>query len=129
MMWPIFWPDDTLFTIPGQRASPCPRTQAAIGDDIAEPGRRRRRCRGHVAMTRHGYGAAVAGILFPDVLPYVVGTPARYGLAGLNGRTLRRQRSRGHALARHRHGHPVGTEAVSVRDHLRAPQFPYVVPA
>ena len=26
--------------------------------------------------------------LFPDVLPYVVGTPATYGFAALNGRTL-----------------------------------------
>ena len=34
-----------------------------------------------------GYGQAVAEDLFPDVLPYVVGTPATYGFAGRNGRT------------------------------------------
>lgn len=34
-----------------------------------------------------GYGQAVAQDLFPDVLPYVVGTPAVYGFAGFNGRT------------------------------------------
>ena len=35
-----------------------------------------------------GYGESVARKLFPDVLPYVVGTPATYGFAGFNGRTL-----------------------------------------
>jgi len=30
----------------------------------------------------------VARELFPDVLPYVVGTPATYGFATRNGRTL-----------------------------------------
>ena len=29
----------------------------------------------------------MAGKLFPDVLPYVVGTPATYSFAGFNGRT------------------------------------------
>ena len=36
----------------------------------------------------HGYGQAVARELFPDVLPYVVGTPATFGFAVRNGRTL-----------------------------------------
>ncbi len=36
----------------------------------------------------HGYGETVARALFPDVLPYTVGTPATYGFAGLGGRTL-----------------------------------------
>ena len=35
-----------------------------------------------------GYGQAVARDLFPDVLSYLVGTPAVYGFAGRNGRTL-----------------------------------------
>jgi Domain of unknown function (DUF4331) len=34
------------------------------------------------------YGAAVAAKLFPDVLPYVIGTPAVYGFDELNGRSL-----------------------------------------
>ena len=33
-------------------------------------------------------GKAVAADLFPDVLPYVIGTPAVYGFAARNGRTL-----------------------------------------
>ncbi len=35
-----------------------------------------------------GYAQTVARELFPDVLPYVVGTPATYGFAARNGRTL-----------------------------------------
>jgi hypothetical protein len=35
-----------------------------------------------------GYGQTVARSLFPDVLPYVVGTQATYGFAGFNGRTM-----------------------------------------
>jgi hypothetical protein len=35
-----------------------------------------------------GYGQAVAGDLCPDVLSYVVGTPAVYGFAARNGRTM-----------------------------------------
>ena len=35
-----------------------------------------------------GYGETVARELFPDVLPYVVGTPAIYGFAARNGRPL-----------------------------------------
>jgi hypothetical protein len=35
-----------------------------------------------------GYGQTVARELFPDVLHYVVGTPATNGFATRNGRTL-----------------------------------------
>ena len=34
-----------------------------------------------------GYGQTVARRLFPDVMPYLVGTPATYGFAAFNGRT------------------------------------------
>ncbi|MET8976762.1 DUF4331 family protein [Streptomyces sp. NPDC004539] len=36
----------------------------------------------------YAYGESVAAFYFPDVLPYRVGTPAGYGFAGRNGRTL-----------------------------------------
>ncbi|GAA4196674.1 hypothetical protein GCM10022252_44400 [Streptosporangium oxazolinicum] len=36
----------------------------------------------------HVYGGLVADRLFPNVLPYTVGTPAVYGFAGWNGRSL-----------------------------------------
>ncbi|WP_440071304.1 hypothetical protein [Streptosporangium sp. OZ121] len=34
------------------------------------------------------YGRSVADRIFPNVLPYTVGTPAVYGFAGWNGRSL-----------------------------------------
>ena len=34
------------------------------------------------------YGLTVARTLLPDVLPYLVGTPASFGFATRNGRTL-----------------------------------------
>ena len=126
MMWPIFWPDDTLFTYPANARHPA-EDQAAIGDDIAN---QVAAVVGAVGSSDDpaGYGAAVADILLPDVLPYVVGTPARYGLAGLNGRTRADNAPEvmlslvtGTAI-------PSGLKP-SVSGYLRAPQFPYVVPA
>jgi hypothetical protein len=35
-----------------------------------------------------GYGQTVAGQLPPDILPYQIGTPATFGFAVRNGRTL-----------------------------------------
>lgn len=35
-----------------------------------------------------GYGQTVARDLLPDVLPYQIGTPATYGFAARNGRTM-----------------------------------------
>src|SRR6478672_8490212 len=75
MMWPIFWPDDTHFTNPANTRHPS-KDFDAEGTHIAE----------HVAAVvaasgtsddPQGYGETVARELFPDVLPYVVGTPAR----------------------------------------------------
>ncbi|WP_328852203.1 DUF4331 domain-containing protein [Micromonospora globbae] len=40
------------------------------------------------AQDPQAYGATVAARLFPDVLPYTIGTPAVYGFAGFNGRSL-----------------------------------------
>jgi hypothetical protein len=85
MMWPIFWPEDTKFTYPANTRHPS-EDYAAEGEHLA----------GQVAAVvaaggtsddPRGYGEAVARRLFPDVLPYVVGTPATYGFAGFNGRT------------------------------------------
>ena len=86
MMWPIFWPNDTDFSDPANTRHPSDDVSAAaryIGEQIAavvsatgtsgDPG---------------AYGQAVAAELFPDVLPYVVGTPAIYGFARRNGRTM-----------------------------------------
>src|SRR5580658_7765940 len=86
MMWPIFWPDDVRFDNPQNTRHPSEDFQALgkpIGDLIASA----------VAATGssadpQGYGRAVARELFPDILRYVVGTPAIYGFTGRNGRTL-----------------------------------------
>ncbi len=86
MMWPIFWPDDIDFTNPANTRHPA-QDFAADGGHIAE------QVAAVVAATGpsddpHAYGETVARELFPDVLPYVVGTAATFGFAAHNGRTL-----------------------------------------
>ncbi|MGH3188116.1 MAG: DUF4331 family protein, partial [Streptosporangiaceae bacterium] len=85
MMWPIFWPNDTDFTNPANTRHPSQDVDAAakyIGDQIAAVV-----AAAGTSDDPVGYGQAAAGDLFPDVLSYVVGTPASYGFAGRNGRT------------------------------------------
>ncbi|MFJ2647670.1 DUF4331 family protein [Streptomyces sp. NPDC087420] len=85
MMWPIFWPDDTDFSNPANTRHP--------SEDVAADGRAiAGRIAAVVAATGTsadpaGYGQTVALRLLPDVLPYVVGTPASFGFAARNGRT------------------------------------------
>jgi hypothetical protein len=86
MMWPIFWPEDTRFTYPANSRHPS-EDFAAEGDRVARQVAAVVAAGGTAADPR-GYGEAVARRLFPDVLPYVVGTPATYGFAGFNGRGL-----------------------------------------
>jgi hypothetical protein len=86
MMWPIFWPNDTDFSDPANARHPSEDVGAAakyIGEQIAAVV-----AAAGTSGDPAGYGQAVARDLFPDVLPYVVGTPAVYGFAGFNGRTL-----------------------------------------
>jgi Domain of unknown function (DUF4331) len=86
MMWPIFWPNDIQFTDPANTRHPS-EDFAAEGEHMA----------GHVSAVVAAagtsaepdvYGLAVAKALLPDVLPYVVGTPASFGFVTRNGRTL-----------------------------------------
>jgi hypothetical protein len=86
MMWPIFWPDDTDFSNPANDRHPS-ADLSAEGKNIADMVAAVVSASG-TSDEPHGYGATVAVTLFPDLLPYVVGTPASYGFAGLNGRTL-----------------------------------------
>jgi hypothetical protein len=86
MMWPIFWPTDTDFANPANTRHPSEDAGAdgryladAVAAVVAASG---------TAGDPRGYGQTVAERLFPDVLPYVVGTPATYGFAGFNGRAL-----------------------------------------
>ena len=86
MMWPIFWPADTDFSNPANTRHPSEDAAAAakyIAEQVAAVVAASGTC-----DDPEGYGQAVTRDLFPDVLPYVIGTPASYGFAGFNGRTL-----------------------------------------
>jgi hypothetical protein len=86
MMWPIFWPDDTRFTNPANDRHP---SEDFNGDGkyIAERIAAVVEANGTSADPA-GYGGLVARRLLPDVMPYTIGTPASFGFAGINGRTL-----------------------------------------
>ncbi|MYS19698.1 protein of unknown function, partial [Streptomyces sp. DvalAA-14] len=85
MMWPIFWPGDTDFSNPANTRHPA-EDAAAVGGPVADQVAAVVAASGTSADPR-GYGRAVAEQLFPDVLPYTVGTPATFGFATRNGRT------------------------------------------
>jgi hypothetical protein len=126
MMWPIFWPDDSHFTNPANTRHPSKDFDAEAGH-IAD----------HIAAVvaasgtsddPQGYGQTVVRELFPDVLSYVVGTPASYGFAARNGRTLADNAPEVMLSL------VTGTAVQSglkpcVAKHLRNAKFPYVVPA
>jgi hypothetical protein len=86
MMWPIFWPNDVQFTDPSNTRHPS-EDYAADGKHLAD------HVSAVVAATGTSaepdvYGLTVARTLLPDVLPYVVGSPASFGFVARNGRTL-----------------------------------------
>jgi hypothetical protein len=86
MMWPIFWPDDIDFTNPADTRHPSQDFNAVgkyIGDQVSAVV-----AASGTSGDPQGYGQTVARELFPDVLHYVVGTPATYGFATRNGRTM-----------------------------------------
>ena len=65
--------------------------------------------------------------LFPDVLPYVVGTPAIYGFATRNGRPMADNAPEAMLSLVSGTAVPSGLKP-SVAKHLRDNKFPYVVP-
>jgi hypothetical protein len=85
-MWPIFWPTDTDFSDPANGRHPSEDRDAA-GKYIADQISAVVAANGSSADPQ-GYGWTVSQRLFPDVMPYVVGTPATFGFAGINGRSL-----------------------------------------
>jgi len=125
MMWPIFWSDDTQFTnrpTPGIR-----RVTPPDGGHLA----------GQVAAVTvaagavgdpQGYGETVASQLYPDVLPYGVGTQATYGFAVRNGRTLADNAPEFMLSLVTGTAVPSGLTP-AVASHVRASNFPYVMPA
>ena len=126
MMWPIFWPDDVKFDNPANTRHPSQDAEAD-GGYIAELIAAVVEASGTSDDPR-GYGEAVARVLFPDVLPYVVGTPASYGFAGFNGRTLADNAPEVMLSLVTGTAVPSGLTP-SVSEHLRDRTFPYVVPA
>jgi hypothetical protein len=125
MMWPIFWPDDTKFDNPANTRHPSEDFDAVgryIGDQVAA-------VVSAIGTSEdpQGYSQTVARALFPDVLPYVVGTPATYGFAGFNGRTLADNAPEAMLSLVLNTAVPSGLKPSVAKD-LRDQDFPYVVP-
>jgi Domain of unknown function (DUF4331) len=126
MMWPIFWPDDTDFSNPANSRHPSADRNADgkyIGDLVAAVV-----AASGTADDSPGYGQTVARVLFPDVLSYVVGTPATYGFAVRNGRRLADNAPEAMLSLVLDTAVPSGLKP-SVSQRLRSGSFPYVVPA
>jgi hypothetical protein len=126
MMWPIFWPDDVQFTHPANTRHPSEDVAAdakyvadLIASTVAATG---------TAGETSGYGQTVARELFPDLLPYVVGTPAAYGFASRNGRTLADNAPEVMLSLVTNSAVPSGLRPAVSRQ-WRQDGFPYVVPA
>ncbi|WP_333769369.1 DUF4331 family protein [Streptomyces sp. IBSBF 2435] len=125
MMWPIFWPGDTDFSNPANTRHPSEDLASAgqvVADQVAAV----------VAGTGTstdpvGYGRTVARQLFPDVLPYVVGTPASYGFAARNGRTQADNAPEAMLALVTNTAIPSGLTPAVAKDQ-RTEHFPFVVP-
>jgi hypothetical protein len=125
MMWPIFWPNDTDFSNPANARHPSEDFSAAgkyIADQVAAVV-----SASGTSDDPQGYGQIVARRLFPDVLPYVVGTAATYSFAAFNGRTLADNAPETMLSLVTNAAVRSGLKS-SVAEHLRESQFPYVVP-
>jgi Domain of unknown function (DUF4331) len=126
MMWPIFWPNDTDFTGPANTRHPSEDVNAAakyIGGQIAAVVKA-----SGTSADPQDYGQAVAAELFPDVLPYVVGTPAVYGFPGFNGRAMADNAPEAMLSLVCGTAIQSGLKPDTAQDQ-RASTFPYVVPA
>ncbi len=126
MMWPIFWPDDIYFNNPADKLHPSQDAEAIakfiagkVSAVVAASG---------TSDDPQGYGQTVARELSPDILPYVVGTPALYGFATRNGRAMADNAPEAMLSLVSNMAVPSGLKP-SIAKHQRADKFPYVVPA
>ncbi len=126
MMWPIFWPDDTDFSNPADTRHPSEDFNA-VGAQIAGLISKVVAASG-TSDQPEAYGDAVARTLFPDVLPFVVGTPATFGFAGHNGRTLADNAPEAMLSLVVNEAVPAGLKPATA-EKLRNGNFPFVVPA
>lgn len=126
MIWPIFWPDDIKFENPANTRHPSEDVDA-VGRQIADLIAAAVKASG-TAADPNAYGEAVSRRLFPDVLRYVVGTPATYSFAAFNGRTLADNAPEAMLSLVTNSAVPTGLKP-SVAADYRAAEFPYVVPA
>jgi hypothetical protein len=126
MMWPIFWPDDIYFNNAADTRHPSQDFNAVgkwLGDKVsAVVGAN------GTSGDPDGYGQTVAQELFPDVLPYVVGTPAIYSFVARNGRPMADNAPEAMLSLVAGMAVPSGLKP-SIAKHQRADKFPYVVPA
>ncbi|MFC8614827.1 DUF4331 family protein [Micromonospora purpureochromogenes] len=126
MMWPIFWPTDTDFSDPANVRHPCDDLQAD-GENIASTVARVVAANGTAADPK-AYGWSVARQVYPDLLSYRVGTPANYGFAVRNGRTMLDNAPEVMFSLVLNTGMTSGLTADVTRE-ARSGTFPYVVPA
>jgi hypothetical protein len=126
MMWPIFWPTDTDFSNPANTRHPSEDLRAD-GEEIAAAVARVVAAN-ETAPDPQAYGWAVARELYPDLLSYQVGTPANYGFAARNGRTLADNAPEVMFSLVLNTGLTSGL-APDVTANVRSAGFPYVVPA
>ena len=126
MMWPIFWPTDTDFTNPANERHPS-ADLAADGKYIADVVAAVVGANG-TSDDPQAYGQAVAHTLFPDVLSYTVGTPATYGFAVRNGRTMADNAPEAMLSLVLNMAVDSGLRP-SIAADLRTATFPYVIPA
>jgi hypothetical protein len=125
MMWPIFWPGDTQFTDPANTRHPsqdADRNGSHLAGQVAAVV-----AAAGTAGDPQGYGETVARELYPDVLPYVVGTPATYGFAVRNGRTLADNAPEFMLSLVTGTAVPSGLTPAE-NGHLRTSEFPYLIP-
>jgi hypothetical protein len=126
MMWPIFWPDDVHFTNHQNTRHPSQDFNdigTYIGDKVSAVV-----AASGTSDDPQGYGQTVARELLPDVLPYVVGTPATYSFAARNGRTMADNAPEAMLSLVSGMAVPSGLKP-SVAKNQRDDKFPYVVPA
>ena len=125
MMWPIFWPDDTDFSNPANTRHPS-EDVTADGDAFAEMLTATAVANG--ITNPQAYGKAVAQELFPDVLPYTIGTPAVFSKDVRNGRALSDNAPEVMLSLVTGTAVPSGL-TLAAAEAFRASSFPYLVPA